>query len=771
MSNILYINNQIVDLDNDIPFPISYSIGDFKNPENRKRNVSKTIKVVGTQNNKSIFAGAYNLSLTDTGSALGFNFNPNVKVKARYIRKGVEIFNGLVRLLNVEINNGNYIFEIVLFADFINIIKGMADINVNELDWKEYDHSLTKTNLANSWSTSVIKNGVPVSNYTSGGADGFGYWYPVIDFGYQSSVAGSGLLTIDIENFVPYVYVKESFEKCFENIGYTIDSSFFNEGMIKALTWGFGGGAKQSSPPADITKREVEYNFNNSFNDNFVGIEDRDRGSFYSVLVRRVYSLSQFASTSVTDGYSQYDATAGKIKIQSTGSYNLKLDYNAIVGVTTGNLVIGSRVFKNGTLMGVSNLFSFSSSTNFTQITNTNLSLIAGDEITVDFVISGTISNPNPFTAQVNFNLNNSFNMELTSLNSVYIENDIITLNRFIPDLKCSEFVKGIINMFNLYVSEPDEDGVIKIEPLQNYYEGEENWTDLLDHSKAINIKPSVNDSAKKYNFKFAEDKDFFNQDYFDKTGERYGDYTFESENEYSSNEINYQLPFAQTVPVEIIPHYVLPKIVSIKVDKNGNDVVEPFKGKPRIFFNNGLKFFRGGWGVNGTSGITPYSTYPQAHHSFGNIKNSIFDLNFVTPKFVQYIYTHYRNNNLFTKYNRVSILEQTSIDGKILTAYFNLNDNTLGDFSTLVNINGVLYRKNLITDYDANGYETTKVELYKVLETTETQTSNPILVGSIPSSNGGGVIKSPFGTGAGTPILRGGVNSDLKENPKMLQL
>ena len=768
MSNILYINNQIVDLDNDIPFPISYSIGDFKNPENRKRNVSKTIKVVGTQNNKSIFAGAYNLSLTDTGSALGFNFNPNVKVKARYIRKGVEIFNGLVRLLNVEINNGNYIFEIVLFADFINIIKGMADINVNELDWKEYDHQLTKTNLENSWSTSVIKNGNPIPNYTSGGPDGFGYWYPVIDFAYQSSVAG-GLQTIDIENFVPYVYVKESFEKCFENIGYTIDSSFFNEGMIKSLTWGFGGGAKQSNPPLDIIKREVEYNFNNSFSDNFIGSLGYNS---YFVFVNRVYRLSQFASTSVTDGYSQYDATAGKIKIQSTGSYNLKLDYNAIVGSSFGFLEIRSRVFKNGTLIGLSNSFTFSSSTNFAQITNTNLSLIAGDEITVDFVISGSLGNSSPFTTQVNFDLNNSFNMELTSLNSAYAENDIITLNRFIPDLKCSEFVKGIINMFNLYVSEPDEDGVIKIEPLQNYYDGEENWTDLLDHSKAINIKPSVNDSAKKYSFKFAEDKDFFNQDYFDKTGERYGDYTFESENEYSSNEINYQLPFAQTVPVEIQPNYVLPKIVSIKVDKNGNDVVEPFKGKPRIFFNNGLKFFRGSWAVRGASGNTSYSSYPQAHHSFGNIKNSIFDLNFVTPKFVQYQFTNYRNNNLFTKYNRVSILEQTSIDGKVLTAYFNLNDNTLGDFSTLVNINGVLYRKNLITDYDANGYETTKVELYKVLETTEIQVSNPIIVGSAPSTNNGtGVIKSPSGVGGGTPILSGGVNSDLKENPKMLQL
>ena len=100
------------------------------------------------------------------------------------------------------------------------------------------------------------------------------------------------------------------------------------------------------------------------------------------------------------------------------------------------------------------------------------------------------------------------------------------------------------------------------------------------------------------------------------------------------------------------------------------------------------------------------------------------------------------------------------------------MNDNTLGDFSTLVNINGVLYRKNLITDYDANGYETTKVELYKVLETTEIQVSNPILVGSAPSTNNGtGVIKSPSGVGGGTPILSGGVNSDLKENPKMLQL
>ena len=31
--------------------------------------------------------------------------------------------------------------------------------------------------------------------------------------------------------------------------------------MIKALTWGFGGGAKQSNPPADIIRKRSRIQF------------------------------------------------------------------------------------------------------------------------------------------------------------------------------------------------------------------------------------------------------------------------------------------------------------------------------------------------------------------------------------------------------------------------------------------------------------------------------------------------------------------------------
>ena len=770
MSNTLFINNQIADLSDEVTIAISYSIADFKKPENRRRSVSKTITLVGTETNKRIFASAYNLSLTDIGDALGFDFNPNKKIKARYLKKGVEIFNGFIKLLNVKIQNGQFIFEVVLFSEFVNIIKGMADLNTNELDWSEYDHDLTRVNVSNSWDTNVIKNGVATSNYTPTKKPlGFGYWYPVINFGYNNSSNYS----IKIENFVPYVYVKETFEKCFLEQGYTIDSNFFSTEMFKALTWGFGGGSKETIPPLDLVQRQVKYNLDNSFNDTYNGYIFA-YGSFvqYNQIIYKRYYLSQFSKTLVNDGYAQYSAINNKITILKTGNYNLNLNYNALVGytnligVTTSSLSIVSRVLVNGIVKGTSAKLPFNSpSNNFNQITNTNLSLVAGDEIYTDFLISGQLISSNPFTTRLDFNLNNSFTFDLTANNGLYAEGDVITLNRFIPKLKNSDFVKGIITMFNLYVGEPDENAVIKIEPLDEYYNGEVNYTELMDHSKDIEIKPSITDSSKNYSFKFTQDNDYYNKDYRDNYGENYGDFTYITENEYSSNTIEYKVPFAQTIPVELRAGYILPNITTID-----NLVEKPFKGKPRIFFNNGLKSSSGGWAIiDSTVGAPSYTTYPQAHHGYNNPKNPSFDLNFGKPFFVEYFFTNYRNNNLFNKYHRVNIIEQTSIDGKILTAYFNVNENTIGDFSTLVNINGVLYRKNMITDYDANGYETTKIQLYKVLETKEFSTSNPVIVVSGPTVRSI-KISSPIGVGGGSRVLSGGRNSNLRENPIIIQ-
>ena len=764
MSNYLYINNEQIDLDKEIPMPISFSIGDFKNPENRKRSVSKTITVPGTQNNKRIFSNAYELSLTNELGNLGFNFNTNAKVGARYLRNGVPIFSGLVRLLNVKISKGVYSFEIVLFSDIVNMIKEMNDINVSELDWSKYNHTLNVANVSNSWDTSVMVNGTATSNYTAGKPDGFGYWYPIIDFAYNN-ISNT---TINIENLVPYLYVKETFEKCFENIGYTLDSDFLNEDMIKALTWGFGGGEKEMITAPDVTDRQVKYNFDANIVTQFNPIGAL---SSYSSIIQKTYPLVNFTPTSVADSYLQFNIGNGEITCMRTGRYNLNLDFDTLVsynitsGTASGFSQIRTIVKKNGRQVGIAGSFYSLSNTPTTYSLNadTILDLNAGDIVSVEYLVSNNFSSSAYFTYETTIDLNNAFTLDMTSVQGSYKLNTFFGVNRFIPKMKCGEFVKGVINLFNLYVSEPDEDGVVKIEPLSQFYQGEENWTELLDYSRDINIEPSVNKSAKSFDFKFAKDEDFFNKDYFDTFGVNYGDYKYISDNEYNTKEITFQLPFAQSVPNEITSGYVIPNITQVD-----NGTPKPYKGKARIFFNNGLKAMGGfslNTGTNLSPALTSYASYPQAHHSYGNITNPTFDLNFSKPEEVKYNYTRFSNNNLFNKYQRINILEQTSIDGKVLKAYFNLDSDNLMDFRKLVNINGVLYRKNLIDNFDANGNETTKVELYKVLETTEVYITEPRIETTIPDRGNVGLISSPRLVGEGSPIVRGGRNSPLREN------
>jgi len=768
MSNYLYINNEQIDLDKEIPMPISFSIGDFKNPENRKRSVSKTITVPGTQNNKRIFSNAYELSLTNELGNLGFNFNTNAKVGARYLRNGVPIFIGLVRLLNVKISKGVYSFEIVLFSDIVNIIKEMNDINVSELDWSEYNHTLDVANVSNSWNTSVIKNGTATSNYTAGKPNGFGYWYPLIDFAYNNF----STVTFNIENLVPYLYVKETFEKCFENIGYTLDSNFLNEDMIKALTWGFGGGEKEMITAPDVADRRVARLFDANIVNTVNAVAIPDPYYPYTSIITSIHKLRNFTSTNISDSYLQFNVGTGEITCMRTGRYNLNLDFDTLVsynftsGSATGFSRIKTQVLKNGIVVGIaSSSYSLSNTpTTYSLNADTVLDLDAGDIVSVQYVFETNFASAVNFTYETTIDLNNAFNLDMTSIQGSYKFGSFFGVNRFIPKMKCGEFVKGIINMFNLYVSEPDEDGVVKIEPLSQFYQGEENWTELLDYSRDINIEPSVNKSAKSFNFKFAKDEDVFNKNYFDTFGVNYGDYKYTSDNEYNTKEITFQLPFAQSVPNPVASGFVIPNITQL--DDNGTP--QPYKGKARIFFNNGLKA-TSGMGLNVGTNVRPiltnYTSYPQAHHSYGDITNSTFDLNFSKPEEVLYNYTNYSNNNLFNKYQRINILEQTSIDGKVLKAYFNLESENIMDFRKLVNINGVLYRKNLIDNFDANGNETTKVELYKVLETTEISLPSPRISTGIPNRGNIGLVSSPRLVGEGSPIVRGGRNSPLREN------
>ena len=757
----LYINDELAEIDSGVIAPLTYSIADVKSPDKRSRNRSKTIEIKGTQNNLNIFYSAYNISLEDEG--IGFDFNPNAELPARIYRNGTLIFNGVANYLETKKSGGVYSFQFQVFGNSISLFEALGDLTLQQLDWSEYDHTLTVANLALSWDTSVDVNGVPTSNFTAGVPDGFGYLYGLVNWGY-----GGDQSNPQTNQLLPQLYVKETLEKCFAVAGYTITGSFINNTVLKRIVYGRGGGELITISSAEVAARFVDYDFNGTLNNSLsyssvINTGVAFRTVFYFSKSYILGNISPITATLNTDGRAQFDPTNGIFTVASSGTYAINLDadidldtFNFVGGTFTQSskkVVFQFYINVNGTPQNVQNLAWFSAPLNQTFTTSTQLFLNAGDEVTIDF--KTTLSNTYATVAQLadaptlalDWTINN-FNVTLNSIDKELTEGDTVELGRWVPEMKARDFVNSIVTMANLYLSEPNENNEIRIDPFTDYYgqtSDAENWTEKLDHSKDMTISSNAGIDGKVYRFKFAEDRDAYKQYYFERWGSDYGDYNFNVPTTFKKGEKVYKVDFAQTVPVQV-GALVIPQVV--KMDPVTN-VISPYKGKPRIFIYNGLQ--TGAWSLknSATKVATNYASYPQLHHTF-SLTATIFDLNFGVPLEIYYTATQYTTNNLFAAYYDIMIKELTSPDSKFVTSYFKLNEGDLqGEFMrNLVNVNGSIFRKNVIQDFDATGYATTKVELIKVLDADSRATTiisqpienqnNTLRLANVPAENTG---------------------------------
>ena len=104
--------------------------------------------------------------------------------------------------------------------------------------------------------------------------------------------------------------------------------------------------------------------------------------------------------------------------------------------------------------------------------------------------------------------------------------------------------------MFNLLVT---EDKFIpyrlNIEPYVDFWSGDViDWSNKLDRSQPIKIKPMSEINARYYNFKFKEDSDFYNDNYKKKYSESYGDRLYDSSFDFSKNTETVDVIFAPSV-------------------------------------------------------------------------------------------------------------------------------------------------------------------------------------------------------------------------------
>jgi hypothetical protein len=795
MGLFLTIQGSQVELDvEDENLPLTFSVADMKQPDKRKSSSSKTGKLPFTANNLNILRNVYNLSGANLDTQiLQFTFDPRVRVECRYVTEdGITLFDGLFQVLKtIKEPNGGY-FEYLMFSNIQNVIAELGDILVSDLDWSEYNHTLDKDIIRDSWDDSVLVNNVATSNFTSDIPDGFGYVYSWFDLGFAYNGTPRRQQT---NQLTLGVYFREVLSKMMAFAGQDYTFTMNDLEMFKRMVLFNEGGEIPKLSQAQLDNKKVD--LDNEIN--FIEPVPSDFISTYQLSVNR--DLSSYFTIANIDPSNQVQN--GKIIVGQSGLYKLNFSGSYYVSAVASNFdsptdwqygtrVVGFAVLRNGIQVAPSADVELATLPTLASTKQETLETINyegefffnnGDVIDVRMYVAYTaiwqdqdVQPQDVLTITIESKTDEQ-NILLTAIEADLEDGSDISIARFLPKLKCADFYKSLMRMFNLY--QIDTDDGVEIIPAIDFYLGTnanstDDWSQLLDYSNTIEIEPPNRIEGKFYSFAFTEEQDLYNKTYREEWGQNYGNRIFEVANTWQQGTNEVQLSFAQSVPVQIAgTDVIMPAIY-----KEENGVVSPYKGKgARVFFYNGLinvpqpqacsiSPSNGDWGFPDLSNEPLFISkganwcYPQFHHTL-NVANPTFDMVFELPRRLYFDIVNLTNSNLWSEYWEKFILELTSADSKILTAYFKLSKLDIKNlnFKRLKNIDGVVYRLNLVSDYMAGDELTVKCELIKVIQGDNVSfTSIPVVD---PAINTDPLIIGDDGNGTGTGVISGGITKE----------
>jgi hypothetical protein len=297
-------------------------------------------------------------------------------------------------------------------------------------------------------------------------------------------------------------------------------------------------------------------------------------------------------------------------------------------------------------------------------------------------------------------------------------------------NMKCSDFLKGLMLAFNLYMDEP-EDGVLKIRTMRRYYNEDgnfEDWTDKVDYSKPFEIIPASTIEGREYLFKFKDAEDSENRKYLARNGVGYGNRIYDVPSTFESGQRVFELPFAQSVPVKLRTNafgdetnIIAPRIIEGDVNLG---TAKPIKSTPRVYFYNGVQPLPGDEkfrialideSVGGTT-FLDWDGYACINHQ-NDLTEPTFDWNYAQPFDFWEGWQQSTNNNLWS-YIGAHVHDMTARSSAIIRCAATLTSSDIyqNNFGRLKMIDGVLYRLNEIKDWDNTQYRSTQIELLKAI-------------------------------------------------------
>ena len=713
----------ICDLYEDEDIPLTLSIDNFKNVAENVQSYSKDFNLPATKRNNKIFTHLFEVTKTqDT-----FSFNPYLKTECILKQDGYNIFKGYLRIIDIINKEGEISYNVNLYSEPIAFKDELENKTLRDLDFSELEHDYNKTNIKASW---YDNTGITLTNplsVTSNAYDGSltnptmhttVLKYPFVNWvGDFNLDANDNIILETLEDaFRPFINCKYIVDQIFDATQFSYTSNFFDSSdftnLFMDFNWGAGNAptvSRQTASSGYFSSSASNYAPNGSYG-------NLQLTAFSGSLAQVDYDTSTNKITATTNNVEYTINYSYQIKINNVTpnpSYSARwLITRAGTGVTQEiNLVPIQTVNANQVITYAGTL---------TEILNN------GDTLEPQFYSSWTSTN----SIVQNFD---AINTPPLSTASVTINKSILSITSEIlleslrGDLGQWEFLKGLMNMFNLVMLQNKDDiNNITIEPYNDVFINNttgttlaargilHDWTDKIDITE---IKLTPLDLVEKTIFKYDNDENDYPLKYYKTiTGEDYGSKIHLGFNNSLSLLIGEQeisaSPFSATI-VKPIADYLSDFIVPVIYTGNDtNTEFNSYDNNPRILFKVSSSPYTLTLGTeykipsqNGVSGeqATQYLRFSHTSSILSQLSDS--DLNYGEQ---QLLCGDTPVNNLYQTYWSKYYEELYNPDTRYMTLKVNLNASDINQFNfyDLVMIKNREYRVNKI-DYKPNDLST----------------------------------------------------------------
>jgi hypothetical protein len=725
MTRIQIIGNNpdYLETTQDIPVPITISVGDIRDISKRNGSFSKTITLPGTHNNNQVLGYYFDINVTNQ------TFNINKIQECAILQDEVVVLDNLIlQLVSVKkrqniVNEDDIIEYDVLIKDNVgDFYTRISPKYLEDLDFSDFNHEYNDTDIEGSFNNTCV--------------DGYKYILTWID---------DSTTQYDLQELKPAIYAKQYFDRIHSDAGYSYDWSTISDLNVQfdKLIIPYNGDDKKLSEEARNLAKVIV---------NQSSISPQDYSIVQGVFAVAGFNLPLALPDVVQDDLALWDAINSEYNnIYNLNTpngldvtYNFDLDVNLLSAVAAARTTIYaskwsviSKIYVNGNFHSTATLASVNLPqgyslpgltptnilSNSNAITHTISNISAGDIITFQIgldpisyftgpglpitPLQGVQFTPGatgPITPTITLN-----SMETSiALNSQTIEfNSPIFLNNFIPKkIKQTDFIKSICLMYNLFADEdPSNPTKIIYKSRDEYYDSGDikDWTQKLSRAdlQEVSFLPEL--TSKRVVLSYKEDKDPANTNYLDATKEIYGRQEVLFSSEFIKGIETKELVFS---PTPMMP-------------TSFGAIAPLFPGRSpncniRILIDNG-EVSCNTYSIKYYSGLTnTLTTYPFVSH-LDTEYNPTFDINFGVCDFYFYNIENFTSNNLYNINWRRTMAQLDQ--GKMLSALFYLNP---VDIQTLklndkIRIDNSYWNINRIIDYNANSRSLTKVELLSI--------------------------------------------------------